>query len=133
PPGKRGFMFAKYVYDDQIKLKAAHRLDQIKDGIHLRGETIAKDLDLQRLVRENVSQVREVLLQLDGPKTALFRSKLQQELASREPDVGKLLAAFFQVDDVNFDARYAFFYKELAPSLELYRVRIGDMLTIKSF
>jgi len=133
PPGKRGFLFAKHVYEEQLKLKAARRFDQIREGKLQQGETIAKDPDLQRMVRENVAQVREILLQLDADKTADFRRKLQRELGSQENDVGKLLAAFFQTDDANFLGRYDFFYKELAPSLELYRVRIGDVLTIKAF
>lgn len=133
PAGKRGFLFAKQVYEDQLKLKAARRLDKIKEGIDSQGETIATDPDLKRMVRENTSQVREILLQLDAPKTTDFRAKLQRELSSTETDVGKLLATFFQTDDQNFHQRYDFFYKELAPSLELYRVRIGDVLTIKAF
>jgi hypothetical protein len=44
--------------------------------------------------------------------------------------VGKLLATFFTMDDSNFARRYKFFYDELAPSLDLYRVRVGDTLTI---
>jgi hypothetical protein len=133
PPGKRGFLFAKHVYEEQLKLKAARRLDQIKEGVDSQGETIAKTPDLARMVRENVSQVREIVLQLDAAKTKDFRAKLQRELGSKEADVGKLLAAFFQTDDQNFHQRYDFFYRELAPSLELYRVRIGDVLTIKAF
>ncbi len=133
PAGKRGFLFSKFIYEDQVKLKSARRLDQIKEGIEARGETIATNLDLQRMVRENVSQTREVLLQLDGPKTEGFRAKLQKELGSQERDVGALLGAFFQTDDQNFEARYEFFYRELAPALELYRIRIGDVLTIKAF
>ena len=133
PPGKRGFLFAKHVYEEQLKLKAARRLDKIREGIESQGETIAASPDLTRMVRENVSQVREILLQLDTPKTADFRAKLQRELGSKEGDVGKLLAAFFQTDDNNFRQRYDFFYEELAPSLELYRVRVGDVLTIKAF
>jgi ABC-type antimicrobial peptide transport system permease subunit len=133
PPGKRGFLFSKWVYEDQLKLKAAHRLDQIKDARDGRGSLIAKDLDLQRMVRENVSQVREVMLQLDSIKTVDFRAKLQKELGNNNNDVGALLAAFFETDDQSFDRRYAFFYRELAPSLELYRIRIGDTLTIKAF
>jgi len=133
PPGKRGFLFAKHVYEEQLKLKTARRMDQIKEGLESQGETIAKNLDFQRMVRENVSQVREIILQLDAAKTADFRAKLQKELGSQESDVAKLLAAFFQTDDQNFRARYDFFYRELVPSLELYRVRIGDVLTIKAF
>ena len=133
PPGKRGFLFSKFVYEDQLKLKAAHRLDQIKEAKELRGETILKSEELQRLVRENVAQVREVLLQLDSLKTADFRAKLQHELGVTDTDVGALLAKFFQTDDESFLGRCEFFYRELAPALELYRVRIGDVLTIKSF
>ncbi|HEY4184515.1 MAG TPA: FtsX-like permease family protein, partial [Polyangia bacterium] len=133
PPGKRGFLFAKNVYEDQVKLKAARRLDKIKEGIDQQGEKIATDPDLKRMVHENIAQVREILLQLDEQKMADFRAKLQRELGSQESDVGKLLAAFFQTDDQNFHQRYDFFYKELAPSLELYRVRVGDVLTIKAF
>jgi ABC-type lipoprotein release transport system permease subunit len=133
PPGRRGFLFSKQVYEDQLKLKAARRLDKIKEGIDSEGLSIATDPDLKRMVRENVAQVREILLQLDAAKTADFRAKLQRELGSQETDVGKLLAAFFQTDDQNLHQRYDFFYKELAPSLDLYRVRIGDVLTIKAF
>src|SRR4029079_7351042 len=133
PPGKRGFLFAKNVYEEQVKLKAARRMDKIREGIDNQGETIATNLDLQRMVRENVSQVREILLQLDAAKTTDFRAKLERSLRSKESDVGKLLAEFFQTTDGNFHERYDFFYKELVPSLELYRVRIGDMLTIKGF
>jgi ABC-type lipoprotein release transport system permease subunit len=136
PPGKRGFLFAKFIYEDQLKLKSARRLDKIKEAKDLRGETIAKSEELQRFVRENTQQVREVLLQLDALKTATFRAKLQKELAlpaDPKAELGALLAQFFATDDANFQGRYDFFYRELAPDLELYRVRIGDILTIKAF
>jgi len=133
PSGHRGFLFSKYVYEDQIKLKSARRLDLIKEGRDIKHNTIAKDEELQRLVRENASQVREIVFQLDALKTKDFRAKLQKFLGSQDADVGALLTTFFTTDDQNFDARFAFFYKELAPSLDLYRVRIGDVLTIKAF
>jgi ABC-type lipoprotein release transport system permease subunit len=136
PPGKRGFLFSKFTYEDQLKLKSARRLDKIKEAKDLTGETIAKSEELQRFVRENKQQVREVLLQLDALKTATFRAKLQKELglpANPTADLGGLLSQFFATDDANFLQRYDFFYRELAPALELYRVRIGDILTIKAF
>jgi ABC-type lipoprotein release transport system permease subunit len=133
PAGQRGFLFSNYVYEEQVKLKTARGLDKIREGLVDRGVTIAGDAELQRLVRENSTQVKELLLQLDAPKTALFRNKLQGVLGSTEEDVGKLLGQFLNTTDENFQARYAFFYQELAPSLELYRVRIGDTLTIKAF
>lgn len=133
PEGQRGFLFSKYTYEEQVKLKTARGMDMVHEGITIRGKQIASDEELQRLVREASTQVKELLLQLDAPKTVLFRSKLQALLHSSENDVGKLLSSFFSTNDQNFEQRYAFFYKELAPSLELYRVRIGDTLTIKAF
>lgn len=133
PEGKRGFLFSKFVYEDQVKLKTARRLDKIRVARNERGEKIATNAELKRFVRENSNQVREIMLQLDAPKTAAFRDKLQKKLGSSEADVAKLLSSFFQTDDLNFDDRYDFFYKDLAPSLELYRIRIGDTLTIKAF
>jgi hypothetical protein len=136
PRGERGFMFAKYTYEDQLKLKTARRLDKMKIAMENRGATIAKDAELQQFVRDNSAQVRELILQLDGRKTALFRKKLQDKLGGAmagENDVAKLLSAFFKMDDSNFKDRYQFFYSDLAPSLDLYRVRVGDTLTIKAF
>jgi ABC-type lipoprotein release transport system permease subunit len=133
PEGQRGFLFSKYVYEEQVKLKTARGLDKIHEGRSVLGKKIATDEELQRLVREASTQVKELLLELDAPKTRLFRSKLEAALHSNETDVGKLLGVFLNTTDANFDERYAFFYRELAPSLELYRVRIGDTLTIKAF
>jgi ABC-type lipoprotein release transport system permease subunit len=133
PEGKRGFLFSKYVYEEQVKLKTARGLDKIREARENRHAKIAEDEELRRLVREGSRQVKELLLQLDAPKTDLFRKKLQAELGSTEDKVGALLEQFLTVTDDNFDRRYDFFYRELAPSLELYRVRIGDTLTIKAF
>jgi ABC-type lipoprotein release transport system permease subunit len=133
PRGQRGFLFAKYIYEEQIKLKTARRLDKIKQARDERGTLIAKDSELQRYIKENSNQVREIMLQLDAPKTLAFRGALQKKLSSADGDVARLLADFFRMDDGNFDDRYRFFYAELAPSLQLYRIRIGDNLTIKAF
>jgi ABC-type lipoprotein release transport system permease subunit len=133
PRGERGFLFSKWVYEQQVKLKTALRLDKINDGINKRSQTIARSEELQRWIKQNTTEVKEIMLQLDGQKTASFRRLLQGELGSQQSDVAKLLAEFFRVDDANFARRYRFFYDQLAPMLELYRVRIGDTLTIKSF
>jgi ABC-type lipoprotein release transport system permease subunit len=133
PPGKRGFLFSKWIYEEQVKLKTAHRLDLIHDAIVKRGKTIAADPDLQRWVKQNATEVKEIMLQLDSQQKSAFQAKLQRELGSQEGDVAKLLSDFFRVDDGNIMRRYRFFYDELAPSLTLYRVRVGDTLTIKAF
>jgi ABC-type lipoprotein release transport system permease subunit len=133
PAGKRGFLFAKSNYEEQLKLKIAYRLDKIKRARDERGATIAASAELQRYVVQNSTELREILLQLDDTGAARFRSLLQGELGSHTEDLRALLASFFEANDENFDARYRFFYERLAPSLQLYRLRIGDTLVIKSF
>jgi ABC-type lipoprotein release transport system permease subunit len=133
PPGQRGFLLSKYVYEEQVKLKTARTIDKVKVARDNRHELIAKEPELQRMIKENANLAQEILLQLDATKTAQFRTKLQQLLHSQQSDLGKLLSQFLLMDDRNFDQRYRFYYEQLAPSLQLYKVRVGDTLTIKAF
>ncbi|MHB8879680.1 MAG: ABC transporter permease [Myxococcaceae bacterium] len=133
PPGRRGFLFPKFQYEEQVKLKTARRLDKLKEAITVSGKTIAKDEELQRFVRENQTQTREIVLQLDGLKTKAAIERLNKALGSKEDDLPTLLTRLLTTDDANFLAHYQIFYEQVAPLLELYRVRVGDMLTIKAF
>lgn len=133
PEGQRGFMFGKYFYEEFLKLKNARRLDMIREARNKRGKLIATDDELKRMVKENTTQNRELLYQLDPLRTIQATKLLQDHLKSTETDLGKLFATFFETDDANFDARHDFFYSQLAPLLQLYRVRIGDTLTITAF
>ncbi len=133
PPHHRGMLLSKYIYEDQFKLKAAHRLDQIHEAITVKGKKIAKDPDLQDQVKQNRQQTREIILQLDPLSTKKAVASLQAALDSKETDLPKLLGAFFDTTDANFEARYKIFYDQLAPLLELYRIKPGDMLTIKAY
>jgi ABC-type lipoprotein release transport system permease subunit len=132
PPGHRGFLMSKFVYEEQLKLKSARRLDKIKDALDA-GGTIATDETLKRYVRENRTQTREILFQLDRLRTEKAVAILQRTLASSSKDPEALLNQFFDTDDKNFRERYAVFYRDLAPLLELYRLRVGDVLTITAF
>jgi ABC-type lipoprotein release transport system permease subunit len=132
PEGKRGFLFSKYTYEEQVKLRTARTLDKVKVRRDNRRERIVTEPELQRLIKENSNLTQEILLQLDTKKTEDFRFKLQGLLHSKA-DVPKLLSMFFEMDDSNFDERYRFYYEQLAPSLQLYKVRVGDTLTIKAY
>src|SRR5437870_2867706 len=44
-----------------------------------------------------------------------------------------MLVKLLTVDDANFRERYAIFYRDIAPLIELYKIRVGDTLTIKAF
>jgi ABC-type lipoprotein release transport system permease subunit len=132
PHGQRGMLLSKFFYEEYLKLKSARRLDLIKQERELNKKTIATDPQLQRWVKENQTQTREIVFQLDPIKTRLAVERLQKVLGSQETKLDSLLSAFLTTDDANFDARYAQFYAELAPLLELYRLRLGDSLTISA-
>lgn len=132
PKGQRGFLVAKLFYEDQMKLKNARRLDKLRDA-KANGRLIANDDELKRFVKENRSQTRDIVLQMDDLKTAEATKRLQAFLGSTEPDLTTLLSTFFDTTDENLEARRQYFYKELAPMVELYKVRVGDTLTIKAF
>ncbi len=132
PRGERGIVLAKLFYEEAFKLKSARRLDKIKEGLDTGRRTLATDPELQRLMRENTNQLREIQYQLDPLKAAEATRRLQRVLGSQEQDLGKLLQAFFQTDDQNFPERYRQFYAELGPLLELYRVKPGQLLTLSA-
>jgi ABC-type lipoprotein release transport system permease subunit len=131
PPGQRGILLGKFYAEEFLKLKHARRLDKIKEA-RARGRRIATDEELQRWVGENATQTREILLQLDPAQAEAASARLGAFLGVPERDLAKLLPVFFQTDDANFDARERFFYAELAPMLQLYTFRVGDVITIKA-
>ena len=132
PPGQRGVLLGKLYAEEWLKLRAARRLDKIKEARDLNGRRIAKDEELQRWVKENTGQTRDILLQLDPVRTREAVRRLQAALRTTEEDPAKLVAALLDTDDANFDERYRLFYAELAPLLQLYSVKVGDYITIKA-
>lgn len=134
PSGHRGLLLPRFFTEEYLKLKNARRLDKIKDAIAAgRKLSDESDKELQRFKKENMAQTREIVLQLDGIGTDIFRGKLQGFLGSKEGELATLLTDFFTVTDDNFEARYQFFYKDLAPMLSMYRVKVGDTMTLRSF
>ena len=132
PPGQRGVLLGKLYAEEWLKLRAARRLDKIKEARELHGRKISKDEELQRWVKENTGQTRDILLQLDPVRTREAVRRLQAALRSSETDPARLVAALLDTDDANFDERYRIFYDRLAPLLQLYSVKVGDTITIKA-
>lgn len=132
PQGQRGFLIADLMHEDQMKLKTARRLDKLKDA-RANGRLIALDDELKRFVKENTHQTRELVLQLDALKAAKLAKTLQEALGSKEESLEKLLGELLATTDENFDQRYQQFYELVVPQVQLYRVKVGDMLTIKAF
>lgn len=133
PPGQRGFLFNTLAYEETFKHKTARRLDKMRDRL-AEGYQFDSDEDLKTLRKLNASQYKEVTYQLDDEASAKVKQALQQALGSTESDLDKLVQSFSTtLDNANFAARYKLFYDAVAPHLLLYTVKVGDLLTIKSF
>lgn len=133
PPNKRGVLISRRAHERFMKDKVARELDRIKRELELEGRDLATDEVLQGRARRLSRQYRRILYQLDPQETRVLGEKLRAELGSSEQDVAKLVEAFLLVDAQNFYERYAYFYAEVAPLIELYRVNVGDTVAIQSF
>ncbi len=133
PPGTRGILLPQAYTELWLKHTVARELDQIKDSIHIDGEAIGTTGTLFDRVQRNSRQYRRVLYQLTPKQTDALEPMLRAELSGMDGDLAVLLKAFLAVTDENVDARYAFFYKEIAPHIRLYDVKIGDTLALRSF
>jgi ABC-type lipoprotein release transport system permease subunit len=133
PTGRRGVLVGKQYAEEWLKLKNARRLDQIKDARDRRGKRIADDEELQRWVRENRAGIREILLQLDPARADALAGLLRPALGAPAGEgLEPLLVRLFATTDDTFDRSYALFYDVIAPSLRLYRIDVGDTITIKA-
>ena len=132
PEGRRGFLIPKFFYESQLKLKNAYRLDRIKEQRNEK-KRIAKDATLERFVTENQNQTRDIVLQLNSEQSSVMAQKLRDFFHRTDGELEPLLKEFFKTTDENFDERYQYFYKEIAPMIELYKIRIGDVITIRAF
>lgn len=132
PRGERGLLIPTFFYEEFFKLKVARRLDLLKQAAE-DGKQIAGDPDRERRVKELPSLTRDVVLQLDPVKQRVVIAGLQEALGSKETEIDKLLRQLLTVDDANLCERHRLFYEHVAPQVSLYRLRIGDTITLQSF
>jgi len=133
PTGRRGILVGKQYAEEWLKLKNARRLDQIKDQRDRRGKRIAKDEELQRWVRDNLGGLREILLQLDPVAAEEVAVALRAALrAPGDEPLEPLLKRLFATTDQDFDEKYRIFYAVVAPRIRLYKINVGDVITVKA-
>jgi ABC-type lipoprotein release transport system permease subunit len=133
PPGTRGFLFHDYFYENMVKHRIARRLDQIKKKMKDDKLTLAGSKELQDQIKANVEQSAEIYLQLGPTETEVVSEKLNKLLGANEKDFRVLLKSYLNMADENFQERYDFFYKDIAPHVILHRVQIGEVLPLSAF
>ena len=133
PEGQRGFLVAKYGYEKFIKNKVARELDDMRTKRNDDGLRFATDKALSDQAGRCSRQYARILFMLSPHDAAELTPILQAELGSTEANLGKLLQSFLSVDDATFDARYDFFYKQIATRIRLYDVGIGETMTLRAY
>ena len=123
---------SKLFYEDFLKLKTARRLDKMKEARRAQGERrIANDTEFQRCMKQNQTQTREILFQLDSIKTAEGGGRPAAALHSPKSRARAVAGRLLRHVTPISTALPASSMSELAPLLQLYRLRLGDSLTIR--
>jgi ABC-type lipoprotein release transport system permease subunit len=133
PEGKRGFLISKYAYERFVKNKVARELDDMKQKRDEDGLRFESDKALFDQAGRCSRQYARILFMLSPTDARAMLPLLQKELGSEEKDLGALIKSFLLVNDDNFEARYAFFYKDIATRIRLYDVAVGDTLTLRAY
>lgn len=133
PPGKRGLLLGKRVHERIIKNRLAREFDELHSAVTERGLRIADDPLLQDRVKRLVRLHPQIVYQLPPDQARAIEAELRQRHPGVEGDLAALVQAFLQVDDATLAERYAYFYQRVAPHIDLYAVRVGDVVTLRSF
>lgn len=130
PKGERGFLIHDYIYETMVKNRIARRLDDIKKSVQENKQSISASKELQDLIKANKDQISELYLTIDYSYRPELVQKLKNFLKSSESDLRTLLGLFFDMQEENFLIRYDFFYKEMAPYFQLYKIAVGDVIPL---
>lgn len=133
PEGRRGFLFSDYVYETIIKNRVARRLDQIKKRRDKDGALLADNKLQQDTLAACVAQASEIYTQVSPADEEILTGKLRAYLKSEKTKLGDLVRDFLAMTDANFQERYDYFYREIAPRIVLYKVKIGDVFPVTAF
>ncbi|TNF37325.1 MAG: ABC transporter permease [Deltaproteobacteria bacterium] len=133
PSGQRGMLVNQHFYDNSLRNRVARMFDRLRKQLHEKGKTLAGDPLLQNTVKRMVRQYRRITFQLEPEEAETLERDLKALLPEVKGNLDALVQAFLDVNDANFDARYAFFQEKIVPHIELYLFDIGDVITIRSY
>ena len=133
PAGKRGLLISNRANERFLKHKVAREFDRLKRARDDEGDNLDEDEPSLGRAKRLKGQYRRVLLQLDDEEGRALEAKFKELMPEAKGDLTELLKAFLDVNEANFERRYAFFYETIAPMIDLYRVNVGDVVVLRSF
>ncbi len=133
PEGGRGLLINQEQYDLVFKDRMARLFDRTEYELFIKEDgPIADNYSIQGRIKRRQSEVSEWLLDL-GAKEAQAMTNILSEYFGREDSLENLFVEFIGINDENFLERKAFFYEKLAPHIDLFPIKVGDMITLNKF
>ena len=133
PKGEKGFLVHDYIYENFVKNRIARRFDHIQKELAEYNKKISDNKELQDQIKASKEQIAEIYLTVPPLETSKIITNLQTLLNSTITDFRELLILFLDLNDENFKTRYDFFYKEIAPYIQLYKIKIGEVVPLSAF
>ncbi|MBI4822235.1 MAG: ABC transporter permease [Deltaproteobacteria bacterium] len=132
PSGRRGLLLNQLFYEQWVKNNVAKLLDEIRKGREA-GKTIAEDALLKTKSRQVPGQYARVIYQLDPDEVKHLSEELEKFIPEAKGTIAERLKVLLTVNDENFDLRYKYFYDHVAPLIDLYEFKVGDVITLQSY
>ncbi len=133
PEGGRGLLVNQEQYDFVFKDRMARLFDRTEFEITIkRNGPIADNYEIKGSIKRRQLEVPEWILDLGGIEAREIRLALETYLG-KQGELEDLLIEFIEFNDENFFERKAFFYERLAPHIDLYPIKVGDMITLNKF
>ncbi len=133
PAGERGILLSQRIYETQVKNIVARGFDNLRKGVIEQRKKIAEDISLKTIASDLPKQYLEVVVYLSGEKRSEIAAQLKDFLKADENELEPLMKKFLTVDDSNFEERFSYFYKTIAPSIRLYPFKVGDTINLRSY
>jgi ABC-type lipoprotein release transport system permease subunit len=133
PEGRRGMLISNFIYENRLKNPVAQKFDTIEETLADEETTIAESSVARSNVRQAVDAYQTLLFGLAPGQIEKLEARIREFLGGGPDELKPLVQQFLRVDDSNFQARYEFFYNEIAPLIELYEFEVGDTITLQSF
>lgn len=133
PEGARGLLINQEQYDLVFKDRMARTFDGIANELLVKENgPISANYEIQGWIKKVQVETQEWILDLGAVESNKIL-KVLQEYFGKEDNLENLFVEFLKLNDENFFERKDFFYKEIAPYINLYPIQIGDMITLNKF
>lgn len=133
PEGGRGLLINQEQYDYVFKDRMARLFDKTAFELKVKEEgPIATNYEIKGRIKRRKLEVSEWLLDLGAVEARNIRLALVDYLG-KEESLESLFSEFIEFNDDNFFERKDYFYKALAPHIDLYPLKIGDLITLNKF